>query len=101
MKIKTGDKVVVISGKDRGKTGKVERAFPEEGSVIVEGANVHKKHQRARQQGQQGQVVEVSAPMPASNVKLICSSCGEATRIGVNTEGETKERICKKCGKTV
>ncbi len=99
MKIKKDDKVVIIAGKDKGKTGKVMHAFPKDGQVIVEGLNLMKKHVKPRKQGESGQIIEFPAPMDVSNVKLICSSCGEATRVGIEKEGKNKKRVCKKCNK--
>lgn len=97
MKIKKGDNVLVISGKDRGKKGKVLRAFPREAKIMVEGANVRKKHVRAKSAGQKGQIVEMPSVFSISNVKLVCSKCGKTTRIGYKREGKKKLRICKKC----
>ncbi|MBZ9571852.1 50S ribosomal protein L24 [Patescibacteria group bacterium] len=82
MKIKKDDQVLVISGKDRGKKGKVLKAFPEEQKLLVEGVNLRKKHIKPRRTEEKGQIIELPAPIPVSNVKLICSKCGKATRIG-------------------
>ncbi len=101
MKIKKGDTVLVISGKWRGKVGKVLRAFPREFKVLVEGVNIVKKHQRPKRAGEKGQIVEISKPIPVSKVKLICPSCKKATKVGYKIEGEEKFRICKKCGAKV
>jgi large subunit ribosomal protein L24 len=98
MKIKKGDTVLVISGKWRGKTGKVLRAFPREFKVLVEGVNIVKKHQRPRRAGEKGQIVEIPKPIHVSKVKLVCPSCKKATRVGYKIEGDEKFRICKKCG---
>ena len=99
MNIKKGDKVKMLSGKDRGKTGKVSSVLnkAETGRVVVEGLNKVKKHQRARKQGQKGQIIEVERAVNISTVQLICSSCGKPTRVGNKIEGETKVRICRKC----
>ncbi len=69
MNIKSGDNIIVITGKDKGKTGKVTKAFPKENMVVIEGVNVKKRHQRATRQGQKGQIVEQSHPIHISNVK--------------------------------
>lgn len=98
MKIKKGDTVLVISGKDRGRKGKVLRSFPKEDRVIVEGINLRKKHLRPRRAEEKGQIVEIPAPIHVSNLKLICSKCGQATRVGYKIVEEKKYRICKKCG---
>ncbi len=101
MKIKKGDNVLIISGKDKGKTGKIMKAFPKEFKVLVEGANLRKKHVRPKKEGEKGQVVELSFPMPASNVKIVCPKCGKAARVGYKTTGEKKARICKKCNNEI
>ncbi len=97
MKIKKGDTVLIISGKDRTKTGKVIRALPKEGKLVIEGINLTKKHVRARKAGEKGQVVQIPAPIDISNVKLICQKCKKATRVGYKISEEKKYRICKKC----
>ena len=99
MNIRKDDKVVVLSGKDKGKEGEVLVAKPAEGKVIVEGVAVVKKAQRPTPMNQQGGIVEQEAAIDASNVMLVCPSCGKPTRVGhgKNAEGK-KVRICKKCG---
>jgi len=97
MKIKKGDNVLIIKGKDRGKKGKVLQIFPNENRVIVEGINLRKKHQRPRRAGEKGQIIIVPGRLSVANVKLICSKCGQATRVGYKIEGGKKFRICKKC----
>ncbi len=97
MKIKKGDNVLVIAGKDRGKTGKVMRALPQEMAIVVEGINIKKKHTRARREGEKGQVVSIPAAFTVSNVKIVCPKCGKATRVGFTVENDNKKRVCKKC----
>jgi large subunit ribosomal protein L24 len=97
MKIKKGDTVLVISGKDRARTGKVLDVFIKEGKIVVEGINLRKKHVKPKKSGEKGQIVQLPSPMDVSNVKLICSKCGKAARIGYKKEGDKKYRICKKC----
>lgn len=99
MKIKKGDKVIVLSGKDRNKTGVVERVITKTGEVIVAGANQVKKHVKASQKFPSGGVVEVERPMPISKVQVVCPSCGKKTRVGFETKGTEKVRVCKKCQK--
>lgn len=99
MKIKSGDKVLITHGKNRGKTGKVTDALPAEHKIIVEGVNLMKKHVRPRRQGEKGQVVEVPAPIDVSNVKLVCDQCGKPSRVGYKVEGDNKYRVCKRCDK--
>ncbi|EKE07309.1 MAG: 50S ribosomal protein L24 [uncultured bacterium] len=105
MKIKTGDKVKVLSGKDRAKTGKVLQVLKNKLTnrvfVVVEGANLLKKHLRAGRQGDKGQIIELPAPMDISNVMLIDSNSKKATRVGYKIEGETKKRVAKKSGEFI
>ena len=98
MNVKKGDKVQVLSGKDKGATGEVLRALPAEGKVIVEGVAMVKKHQKPTQMGQQGGIIEREAAIDVSNVMLVCPKCGKATRVGHATNAEGKVRVCKKCG---
>jgi len=98
MKIRKGDRVVVLTGKDRGKEGEVSRALPGENKVIVDGVNMVKKHQKPTRATQQGGIIDVDMPIPVANVALVCESCG-ATRIGYRFEPDgTKVRVCRKCG---
>ena len=97
MKIKKGDTVLIISGKDRARKGKVIEAFPRQGKVVVEGINLRKKHMKPKKSGEKGQIVETPVPLNVSDVKLICSKCGKPTRVGYKMEGKRKYRICKKC----
>jgi large subunit ribosomal protein L24 len=114
MKVRKGDLVQVISGKDRGKQGRIIESLPRERRVIVENLNVVKKHRRPRamrdssrmgqQQIQPGGVFDVSAPVPVSNVMVVCPTCNRATRVGYEfrdtKEGHVKVRVCKRadCG---
>lgn len=97
MKIKNNDTVLIISGKDRGKKGKVIKALPKENRIVVEGINLRKKHTRPKRQGEKGQIVEIAAPLDVSNVKLICPKCKKAARVGYKVAEKNKFRICKKC----
>jgi len=99
MKIKRGDQVLIISGKEKGKKGKILRTLPEERRIVVENVNLAKRHQRAKKSGEKGQIVEMPLPLDVSNVKLICKSCGKATKVGYKTVDKKKYRICKKCKK--
>ena len=98
MKIKKGDTVEVISGKDKGKRGVVLRAIPSEQKVVVEGVAVAKKAVKPNQQNQQGGIVSQEMPIDASNVNLVCPECGKRTRVGHKADGKNKLRVCKKCG---
>jgi large subunit ribosomal protein L24 len=99
MKIRKGDTVRVLTGKDRGKEGEVMRSLPREGKVIVDGVNVARKSQRPTRTTQQGGIIDKDMPIQVSNVALVCPSCGKPTRVGytIDKSGE-KARICKKCG---
>lgn len=101
MKIKKGDKVIVISGKDKGTSGPVARVIKEQGRVLVEGVNMRKKHHRARRRGEKGQIVEMAYPIHISNVQLIDPQTGARTRVGYKTEGGKKVRIARKSGNTL
>ena len=98
MKIKKGDMVVVLTGKDRGKRGEVMRSLPEKGKVIVDGVNVAKRHQRATRATTQGGIIDKDMPIPVANVAIVCPTDG-ATRIGYRFDDQgLKIRICRKCG---
>ena len=99
LKIRKGDRVRVLSGKDKGKEGEVMRALPREGKVIVDGVNVARKSQRPTRTTQQGGIIDKDMPIQVSNVALVCPSCGKPTRVGykIDASGD-KARVCKKCG---
>lgn len=101
MKIKTGDKVFVLSGKDKGKIGKVIQVLPELNKVVVEGANVLKKHVRSRREGQKGQTIELSAPLHVSKTMFYCARCEKPVRLGSAEVAGKKTRICKKCKEAI
>ena len=98
MNIRKDDKVVVLSGKDKGKQGKILTADPKAEKVIVEGVNVATKHQKPRKQGEEGGIIKINTPIYASKVQLVCPKCGKATRVAHKIEGDKKVRVCKKCG---
>ncbi|MBI2623931.1 50S ribosomal protein L24 [Candidatus Parcubacteria bacterium] len=98
--LKTGDTVVVLSGKERRKRGKVIRAYPRAGRITVEGVNVRLRHRRPRRAGEKGQKIELTLSIPAARAMLICPSCGKPTRVRAATEGDQKRRGCRKCGAT-
>jgi len=102
MNIKKDDIVVVISGKDKGKEGKVLSADPKAGKVIVEGVSVATKHQKPRKQGEEGGIIKMETPIYASKVMRVCPKCGKATRAAHKfLEDGSKVRVCKKCGETI
>jgi large subunit ribosomal protein L24 len=101
LRLKKGDQVQVLSGKDVGKTGAITRVIPERNRVIVDGVNVAKKHQRQTKATMQGGIIDKDMPIDASNVALLCPNCGP-TRIGYRVDEDgTKTRVCKKCGRDV
>lgn len=104
-RIKKGDTVEVIAGKDLGERGEVTAVLPKDNRVVVQGINVMKRHQKAKQAGNQqipAQIVEFDAPLNLSNVMLVCPSCNKKTRVGFKVrEDGFKVRVCKKCGKDI
>ena len=102
MNVRSDDTVIVLSGKDKGKQGKVLRAMPAEGKVIVEGVNVAKKHKKPRKQGEQGGIIKMETPIYASKVMRVCPKCSKPTRHAVKVlEDGSKVRVCKHCGETI
>ena len=101
MNIKKNDKVVVLSGKDKGKEGKVLEAMPADKKVIVEGVNVATCHVKPRKQGEEGGIIRREIPMYVSKVMLVCPKCGKATRVAHKIVDGKKVRACKKCGETI
>lgn len=98
LNVKKGDTVVIIAGKDKGKTGKVLVAMPADNSVVVAGVNIISKHKKPRSAQDKGGIIKRENKIDASNVQIICGSCGKATRVGHSIDGDKKTRICKKCG---
>ena len=98
MKVKKNDTVLVITGKDAGKTAKVLTALPKSNKVIVDGINVQKKHKKARSAQEVSAIQSQAGPIDASNVMVVCPVCNKATRVAYAIEGDKKARICKKCG---
>jgi large subunit ribosomal protein L24 len=101
MKIKKNDQVLIISGDDKGKKGKVIKSVPATGRILVEGINLVKKHVKPKKSGQKGQTVKTPNFISISKVKILCSKCGKGARIGFKTEEGNKYRICKKCGEKI
>jgi large subunit ribosomal protein L24 len=102
MHVKKGDKVKVLSGNERGKSGKILKVFPGTQRAIVEGLNMIKRHTRPSQRNQQGGIIEREAPMHISNLRLICPGCGKATGASRIRDAEGRlRRVCKACGETI
>ena len=98
LKIKKNDTVVILSGKDKGKQGKVLGTIPSESKVVVEGINMVTCHVKPRRQGEEGGIVKREAAIYASKVQVVCPKCGKGTRVAHKIEDGKKSRICKKCG---
>ncbi len=98
IKLKKEDTVKVISGKDKGKTGRILRVQHDTGKVIVEDINIVKKAVRPKRQNEKGGIIDLEAPIDASKVMIVCKKCGKTTRIGYRFDGGDKVRFCKKCG---
>ena len=102
MKIKKDDTVVIIAGKDKGKRGKVRHAWPDEARLIVEGANMIKRHSRARRAARQAGIIELEAPIHVSKVMLVCEKCGNPTRVSFSFLADGKKvRICNSCREVI
>ena len=102
MSIKTGDTVVVLSGKDKGKKGKVLKVMPKESKVVVEKVNMVSRHTKPRQQGDQGGILKKEAPLYACKVQRVCPKCNKPTRVAHKTlEGGSRVRVCKHCGEVL
>ena len=109
MKVHKGDTVQIVVGKDAGKQGKVLRVYANDNKVLIEGLNLYKKHKKPKKQGEKGETINVSRPLPVSNVALFCSNCNKPVRAGYKMEGDPstgsgqvkKIRICKKCQVTI
>jgi large subunit ribosomal protein L24 len=102
MKIKKNDTVLIITGRDRNKKGKVIKVFPKKNKVVVEGVNILKKHTRPSKKNPKGGIVEFAAPIDVSNVMLICPHCNKPTRVGkTRLKDGTKVRMCKKCREAI
>lgn len=101
MKLKKGDEVKVTIGKDKGKTGKITRVFTKEAKVLVDGVNKYKRHLKARSQNQPSEIIEITKPLAVAGVALICPKCKKPTRVGYEINKETKNRVCRNCGKVI
>jgi large subunit ribosomal protein L24 len=99
MKLKKGDSVKVVVGKDVAKSGVIEKVFTKENKVLVSGVNQYKRHMKSRTQGQKSEIITITKSLPVSNVALICPNCKKQTRIGFLIKKGGKVRVCKKCEK--
>lgn len=101
MNIRKDDTVIVLSGKDKGKKGKVLSVNPKDGKLVAEGINVASRHRKPRKQGEEGGILKIETPIYACKVQVVCPKCGKATRVAHKIEGDKKVRVCKKCGKDI
>ncbi len=102
LKIHKGDEVEVIGGKDRGKRGKVQEVHPSEGTVVVAGVNIAKRHRKPNpSKNDKGGIIEQPMPLSFGKVMVVCPHCGKPTRVGHRIDEDTKERVCKRCGETI
>ncbi|MBI2451387.1 MAG: 50S ribosomal protein L24 [Parcubacteria group bacterium] len=97
MKIKKGDNVLIIAGKDKGKKAPVIKVFPKNKSILVEGVNLVKKHRKPKKSGEKGEIIILPRPFSVSRVMLVCPRCSKPARVGIKIEGNKKNRFCKKC----
>jgi large subunit ribosomal protein L24 len=98
MKLKKGDEIKVIRGKDKGKTGKIEKVLPKEGKIVVANVNLYKRHLKARSEKQPSEIVTLTKPLAQTNVILICPKCHKTTRVGFKLQKDVKSRVCRRCG---
>jgi len=101
MKIKQKDKIKVLAGKDKGRTGIVERIYRKSQTVLIPGINIYKKHVKKNDKMPKGGIVEVPRPLAVAKVQLICPQCNKITKVGYKTENHQKKRLCKKCGSLI
>lgn len=101
MKIHKGDEVKIVLGKDKGKTGKVEKIMPKADMVVVTGMNQYKRHMKARSQNQSSEIVTITKPLDVAKVRVVCPKCHAITRVGYRREKDKKVRICRKCEQTI
>ena len=101
MKLKKGDEIKVVRGKDKGKTGKIDQVFTKTEKVLIANINLYKKHQKAKTANQKSEIITITKPLPIANVQLICPKCHVLTRVGFSIEEGLKKRICKKCDQTI
>lgn len=97
MKIKKGDKIKVMVGKDKGREGVIERVYKKQNKVLIQGVNIYKKHIKKNEQMPKGGVVELPRPLGVSKLAFLCPKCGKTTRLGYKLEKNKKFRVCKKC----
>lgn len=97
MKLKKGDSVKVVIGKDKGMVAKIDKVYAKKGLVVVAGVNQYKRHLKARRSGQRSEIITITKPLAIQNVSILCPSCKKETRVGYEIRDKKKVRICKKC----
>lgn len=97
MKFKKDDEVKIVTGKDKGKTGKIQKVYPKVNKVLVGGVNIYKRHLKSQGSGKPGGIVEITKPLPVANIAFVCPKCKKQTRLGFQITGGEKQRICRKC----
>lgn len=97
MKLRKGDEVKIVLGKDKGKSGKIDKILPKLNKVLILGVNQYKRHMKSRSQRQKSEIITITKPLPISNVQLVCPKCHAQTRINFISESDKKVRICAKC----
>lgn len=100
-KLRKGDEVKIIRGKDKGRTGKIEKVFPKIQKVLIPGVNEFKRHAKAKKQSQKSEIITIVKPLPIANLMLICPKCHEPTRVGFSVISGNKTRICRKCEQAI
>ncbi len=100
LKFRTGDKIKVTAGKDKGREGKIEKVFPLKMKALIPEVNMYKRHVKAAQ-GREGGIYDIPRPLPFAKIALICPKCNKTTRVGFRVAGGTKVRVCKKCGREI
>lgn len=101
MKLKKSDKIIILSGKDKGRTGKIEKIFNKRDVVLVPGLNMYKRHMKRQNEKTPGGIIDISRPIRIDKIALVCPKCNLATRVGYKIEKGKKVRICKKCQKQI
>ncbi|MCL5438397.1 MAG: 50S ribosomal protein L24 [Patescibacteria group bacterium] len=101
MKLRKGDEVKIVSGKDKGKTGKIDKILLKVNKVLITGVNQYKKHMKSRSQKQKSEIITITKPLPVSNVQLMCPKCHAITRVGFTSDADKKVRVCAKCDQQI
>jgi large subunit ribosomal protein L24 len=102
LKVRKGDEVMVIAGKDRGKRGRVQEVNPTRGTIVVAGVNMAKRHTKPNpSKNNKGGIIDQPRPLALGKVMVVCNHCGKPTRVSLRREEDTKERVCKQCGETI